>query len=74
MRIFRKLAAVLVVLGCLAGFILWENVSIQTEEFSATLASLPAEFDGLRLVVLADLHGRQFGQDRAALLQAVRTP
>ena len=72
MRFFRKLAAVLVVLGCLAGFVLWENVSVQTEEFSATLASLPAEFDGLRLVVLADLHGRQFGQDSAALLEAVK--
>ena len=74
MRIFRKLTAVLVLLGCLAGFVVWENVSIQTERFTVTLASLPKEFDGLRLAVLADLHGRQFGQDSAALLQAVRTP
>lgn len=72
MRIFRKLTAVLVLLGCLAGFVVWENVSIQTERFTVTLASLPKEFDGLRLAVLADLHGRQFGQDSAALLQAVK--
>ena len=72
MRIFRKLTAVLVLLGCLAGLGVWENVSIQTERFTVTLASLPKEFDGLRLAVLADLHGRQFGQDSAALLQAVK--
>lgn len=55
-----------------AAFLHWSNHSLQTEEFTATLEHLPDGFDGCRIVHLTDLHGAQFGEDNADLLDAVR--
>lgn len=58
----------------LVSVILWifiENYSLQTERTELPFASLPAEFDGFRIVELADLHGRQYGTAHKTLLRAV---
>ena len=68
----RRKTAVLLVLTALlaAGFLLWGNCSLQTTETALVSPALPPAFDGLRIVELADLHGRVFGRGR--LLAAVR--
>lgn len=71
MRIFRKLPTLAVVLLLFLLFILWNNFDIQTETVEVSLKTLPAAFDGLRIVELSDLHGRSFGRDNAALLQKI---
>ena len=38
------------------------NCSLQTTETALVSPALPPAFDGLRIVELADLHGRVFGQ------------
>ena len=69
----RKTAALLVLTALLAaGFLLWGNCSLQTTETALVSPALPPAFDGLRIVVLADLHGRVFGRGSRRLLAAVR--
>ena len=54
-----------------AGFWYYENNVIQTEQFVLYSERLPEAFDGFRVVELADLHGKAFGEDQGALLAAV---
>ena len=70
----RRKTAVLLVLTALlaAGFLLWGNCSLQTTETALVAPALPPAFDGLRIVELADLHGRVFGRGSRRLLAAVR--
>lgn len=70
----RRKTAVLLVLTALlaAGFLLWGNCSLQTTETALVSPALPPAFDGLRIVELADLHGREFGRGSRRLLAAVR--
>lgn len=70
----RRKTAVLLVLTALlaAGFLLWGNCSLQTTETALVSPALPPAFDGLRIVELADLHGRVFGRGSRRLLTAVR--
>lgn len=70
----RRKTAVLLVLTSLlaAGFLLWGNCSLQTTETALVSPALPPAFDGLRIVELADLHGRVFGRGSRRLLAAVR--
>lgn len=70
----RWKTAVLLVLTALlaAGFLLWGNCSLQTTETALVSPALPPAFDGLRIVELADLHGRVFGRGSRRLLAAVR--
>lgn len=70
----RRKTAVLLVLTALlaAGFRLWGNCSLQTTETALVSPALPPAFDGLRIVELADLHGRVFGRGSRRLLAAVR--
>lgn len=72
MRTLWRAARALAVLLAVLAFFYWQNFSIQTEEVTIDAPSLPPEFDGLRIVEIADLHGRQFGAENAALLRAVR--
>lgn len=71
MRAIRKAIRALLVLLALLVFFYWQNFSIQTEEVAIAAPTLPAAFDGLRVVEIADLHGRQFGTDSSGLLRAV---
>ena len=69
----RKTAALLVLTALLAaGFLPWGNCSLQTTETALVSPALPPAFDGLRIVELADLHGRVFGRGSRRLLAAVR--
>ena len=71
----RRKTAVLLVLTALlaAGFLLWGNCSLQTTETALVSPALPPAFDGLRIVELADLHGRVFGRGSRRLLAAGRS-
>lgn len=58
-----------------AGAAIWVGSSVlSVEEFAFTGARLPAGWDGGRLVVLSDLHGKRFGRQHSRLLEAVRGP
>lgn len=57
------LAAVLATVYC--------NFSLDLEDWTVSSARLPAAFDGLRVTLLTDLHGAEYGRDSQRLLDAV---
>jgi len=48
------------------------NCSLDPEDWVVTSDRLPHAFDGLRITLLTDLHGAQYGSNNEVLLQAVR--
>ncbi len=55
-----------------AGVCWLDNFTVRTTQTSLRCADLPEAFDGFRIALIADLHGRSFGQAHADLLDAVR--
>lgn len=62
--------AALLAAGCL--WFQWQCWGIETTVTQVELPMLPEEFDGLRIVHLSDLHGHEYGEDSAQLLDMVR--
>lgn len=62
---------ILVVLAVLVLFFLQQQNAIQKQTVEIQAQELPAVFDGLRIVHLSDLHGKQFGEGSKLLLQSV---
>ena len=48
------------------------NYSLETETWTVCSGKLPAAFDGLRIALLTDLHGAEFGAGNQRLLEAVK--
>lgn len=55
----------------LCGWFFWQQESITTDTYTVRSAELPEAFEGLRIVQVSDLHGKEFGEDSARLLKAV---
>ncbi|MBQ5567226.1 MAG: metallophosphoesterase, partial [Oscillospiraceae bacterium] len=72
MKKLRAFVLCLLVLALLAGGLWFGNNVLQTEEFTFRSSDLPAGFDGWRVMVLADLHGKSFGSQQEKLLAAVK--
>lgn len=47
------------------------NQVLQCEYYTVTDSELPLEFDGMRLVLISDLHEQQFGKENERLLQRI---
>lgn len=61
---------VLILAVCVISWI--ENRKLTVTQYPVASPKLPKEFDGCRLVVLADLHNAVFGEHNERLLQAIR--
>ncbi len=70
-RKHRKWLLLPVAVLLLAFFFCWQQNGIVTETYSISSPRLPKAFDGLRIVQLSDIHGKEFGSDNEALLKAV---
>jgi predicted MPP superfamily phosphohydrolase len=68
----RRFFCLLLLAAALSAFFWWDNNVLQVESFSCPGSRLPAGFDGYRIVVLSDLHGKRFGQGNTLLFQNVQ--
>lgn len=67
----RRFVLALLLLAALALFFWWQQNGIRTQTVDVTAPGLPAAFDGLRIVHLSDVHGKEFGTGNETLLEKV---
>lgn len=72
MKKIRRLLALLALFALAAGFVCWQNFTLQVEPVELFFESLPPQFDGLRVAELSDLHGRSFGENNVRLLRTLQ--
>ena len=72
MKKIRRLLALLALFALAAGFVYWQNFTLQVETVELFFESLPPQFDGLRVAELSDLHGRSFGKNNVRLLRTLQ--
>lgn len=72
MKKIRHLLALLALFALAAGFVYWQNFTLQVEPVELFFESLPPQFDGLRVAELSDLHGRSFGKNNVRLLRTLQ--
>jgi len=70
-RPLRRITTALLAAALMGAFVWWDNVSLQTTCTDASFATLPAGFDGCRIVALSDLQSMEFGDGNRVLLSAV---
>lgn len=68
-RRFRRFCTWVVALAALAGWFYWQQNGLSTETLSVPRA--PDGFAGYRIAVVSDLHGKEFGEGNARLLDFV---
>ena len=56
----------------LAGMCWWDNFTVGLTPVSVASGRLPSGFDGFRVALLTDLHGRRFGKEQSQLLSVLR--
>ena len=72
MKKIRRLLALLALFALAAGFVYWQNFTLQVEPVELFFESLPPQFDGLRVAELSDLHGRSFEKNNVRLLRTLQ--
>lgn len=67
----RRLGTLFFLLVLMCGFFYWQQNGIVTETYTVASADLPQAFEGLRIVHISDLHGKEFGRGNETLLEKV---
>ena len=70
-RVGRWLLVFFILLIVFVIFFWGQQNSIKTQTVEVTSSELPAAFDGLRIVQVSDLHGKEMGMESETLLRAV---
>lgn len=67
----RIIAAIFVIALILAGWTIWENVTVGVTRYSVKSNRLPESFDGYKIVVISDFHNAVFGKDNQQIVDKI---
>ncbi len=70
---FRRIFLLLLLSAALLWFYHYSNNSLRVEHFTYASTRLPEGFDGCRIVVLSDLHAKEFGEHNERLLSVLKS-
>ena len=64
----KKAVLLLSVFIVLGAFFYWQNNDVVVTQYDYTSTEIPAEFDGFKILQVADLHSKEFGTDQEVLV------
>ena len=67
----RIITVILVIVLILAGWTIWENVTVGVTRYSVKSNRLPESFDGYKIVVISDFHNAVFGKDNQQIVDKI---
>ncbi len=70
-RALRRIAVILVLAIILFSLYYFGNNAIHTDSTEVYIEGLARDLDGLRILQVSDLHGRQFGENNEILIKAI---
>lgn len=71
-KIFKGLMFLFLLFCAILFFCYWQNNIITTTKISFSDSSIPASFDGYKILHISDLHNKQFGKNQKYLLSKVK--
>ena len=69
-KIFRNIILSLIVL--FIAWIIWGNITIETDHFEIKSPRLPQEFSGYKIAQISDLHNAEFGKNNSRLISILQ--
>ena len=67
-----KCTIIIVLAIIFIAWLIWSNLSIETNYYTISGEHLPASFDGFKIAHVSDLHNAEFGTDNSQLLNILR--
>jgi predicted MPP superfamily phosphohydrolase len=62
----------LAILALFIGYLIWENSGFAITHYTYQTRSVPDELDGMKILLITDLHNKEFGENNETLLSAIR--
>lgn len=71
-KVRKRLLIILALLATFGIYCHFENTVIETTEHTVSSSRLPAEFSGMRILQISDLHNASFGTDNEKLIAKIQ--
>lgn len=71
-RKVKIIVLMVIILSVFAGWIIWENTSIDVSRITIFSERLPESFFQYKIAHVSDLHNTEFGKDNSKLLRKIR--
>lgn len=68
-----KILRIIMVLVFILGFLYYENNTVDISQYAVDNIKIPAEFNGVKILQISDLHSKTFGEDQQRLIEKINS-
>ncbi|MGB4588188.1 MAG: metallophosphoesterase [Clostridiaceae bacterium] len=72
-RKVTQILRILIVMIFVLGFLYYENNAVDISQYAVDNSQIPADFDGVKILQISDLHSKSFGKKQKRLIEIVRS-